>query len=95
MCVGVWVLLLKCSFVYTVSAMCRLRLKEELMAWLEDDFLNYSNVLKMKDFKFHKLPVQPNCVEWMGGRCYTPTHCSACTVCGPCVCTCACECTVL
>jgi actin-related protein 10 len=71
------------------------RLKEELMAWLEDDFLNYSDVLKMKDFKFHKLPVQPNCVEWMGGRCYTPTHCSACTVCGPCVCTCACECTVL
>ena len=55
-----WVVCLFCG--------CRSRLKEEMLALLDDSFLQYRESLALSSFKFHKPPAHPNCTEWLGGQ---------------------------
>ena len=52
---------------HLVSLCCRSRLKEEMLALLDDSFLQYRETLALSSFKFHKPPAHPNCTEWLGG----------------------------
>ena len=50
------------------AAVRRSRLKEEMLALLDDSFLQYRKSLALSSFKFHKPPAHPNCTEWLGGQ---------------------------